>query len=231
MGNEDDFTPEQLAADIRAAVIAQGVPRPFVLCGHSMGGMVVMRYAAKYPADLHALVIEDMDLRPRSFSELDPAELARYRSFSRQFATVRECKAALETFGYAKARVEGWVQSGRIYPIPGGIWTNINPMARHLACNRVLSQRDARSAFESLRKESFPVHLYIAGKGSVCKEEGSGGVEEMRRILPRLKVSRFPSGYHSIHNTARPQFLTEIKAVVDTAANTKAVTGTSSKLA
>eukprot|EP00466_Bigelowiella_natans_P013912 jgi/Bigna1/139439/aug1.50_g14147 len=82
LGNETSFNHEQLAADIRAAVIAHGVSRPFVLLGHSMGGMVVMNYAAMYPDDVAALMIEDMDIRARNPQNLDTKEMQRCEIFT-----------------------------------------------------------------------------------------------------------------------------------------------------
>lgn len=49
-----------------AAMAASG-GRPVVLVGHSMGGRVVMAAAAAHPTDIAALVIEDIDLTPRSY--------------------------------------------------------------------------------------------------------------------------------------------------------------------
>lgn len=60
LGDPHYFSVATLVADIREAVKAHGVSQPFVLVGHSMGGRVVMRYAADYPEDIAALVIEDI---------------------------------------------------------------------------------------------------------------------------------------------------------------------------
>jgi len=217
LGKHEEFTPSQLAADIRASIITHNIPRPFVLCGHSMGGMVVMRYAAQYPSDLSALVIEDMDIRPRRNRPFTASEFKRHEKFSRFFPSAEIAKATLVSFGYAPERVDGWFKTGRVYPVEGGYWSNINPMARYLACQHVLSSSDARKAFSSISTGNLPTYLFVAGRGSVCKEEGKGGVLEMCSILPRLKVSRFPQGYHSIHNTAQDEFLSEIKHIVDKA--------------
>jgi len=217
LGDEEHFTPDTLASDIRQALIKHGIPKPFVLCGHSMGGMVVMRYCANYPSDVAALVIEDMDLRPRNRTKLTADELKNHRSFSRKFASYEQCKASLASFGYyTPGRIDGWLATGRVFPLPdGGYWSNINPMARYLAVDRVLASDNARRAFETLAREQMPMHLHVAGKGSVCKDDGDNGVTHMQQIVPRLKVTRFPDGYHSIHNTAREEFLSSLKAVVD----------------
>src|SRR5664279_3534596 len=46
--NIDDYTVEQFATDVHAAVEALGL-RDFVLIGHSMGGATVTRYALDHP--------------------------------------------------------------------------------------------------------------------------------------------------------------------------------------
>jgi len=219
LGDQEDFTPDNLASDIRKAVIKHGVPKPFVLCGHSMGGMVVMRYCANYPSDVAALVIEDMDLRPRNRTVLSAEELKSHHTFSRKFPSFEACKASLASFGYyTPGRIDGWLATGRVFPLPdGGYWSNINPMARYLAVERVLASENARRAFETLANERMPIHLYVAGKGSVCQDDGENGVSHMQQIVKRLKVTRFPTGYHSIHNTAREEFLSSLKSVVDDA--------------
>jgi pimeloyl-ACP methyl ester carboxylesterase len=65
-GDDSTFSTAALAADVRRSLWERGVRGRVVLVGHSMGGRVAMRYAADYPAGVAALVIEDMDLRPRS---------------------------------------------------------------------------------------------------------------------------------------------------------------------
>lgn len=53
------YTPRNYAAFIRH-VAARHVRRPFVLVGHSMGGLVALRYAGTYPADVERLVVADV---------------------------------------------------------------------------------------------------------------------------------------------------------------------------
>ncbi len=50
------FSLHQLAANTHALLAKLGVAQPIVL-GHSMGGMLAMRYALMYPADTGALVL------------------------------------------------------------------------------------------------------------------------------------------------------------------------------
>jgi len=177
-----------------------------------------MNYAAIYPDDVAALVIEDMDIRARTPQNLDAKEMRRYRAFTRQQPDFETCKRALRSFGYENSRIDGWWASRRIFALPNGhVWSNVSPLARNLAINHVLATNQAALSFQSIStKHRFPVHLLVAGKGSVC---GESSVAEMQTIMPRMKVERYPSGYHSIHNTAMPHFLAHIKDVVDKAAS------------
>jgi pimeloyl-ACP methyl ester carboxylesterase len=47
------------AADLRALLAAAGEPGPFVLVGHSIGGMIVRLLATTYPDDVSGLVLVD----------------------------------------------------------------------------------------------------------------------------------------------------------------------------
>ncbi len=52
-------TVADLVADLHALLHAAGVPGPFVLVGHSLGGVVGRLYSATYPAEVAGLVLVD----------------------------------------------------------------------------------------------------------------------------------------------------------------------------
>jgi pimeloyl-ACP methyl ester carboxylesterase len=52
-------TAGDAAADLHALLGAAGVPGPYVLAGHSYGGLVVTLYASTYPNDVCGLVLVD----------------------------------------------------------------------------------------------------------------------------------------------------------------------------
>ena len=161
-------------------------------------------------------------------------KLGQLRAFSRDCgSSFEECKEVLAAFGYDRGRIDGWRSTGRVFQrADGKWWSNINPFARHLAMKHVLSGSEGRTSFRSLaktlRKEGsfdFPVHLFVAGKGSAVAESGPDGVEGMVDIMPSLQVTRFPRAYHSIHNTDREKFLSALKAIADEAEMRQALVG------
>jgi pimeloyl-ACP methyl ester carboxylesterase len=49
----------QIATDLHALLVRAHVPGPYVLAGHSFGGLYVRTYAAKYPEEVAGLVLVD----------------------------------------------------------------------------------------------------------------------------------------------------------------------------
>lgn len=52
-------TPSEIAVELRTALRAAGLEGPYVLAGHSFGGLVVQRFATLYRADVLGLVLVD----------------------------------------------------------------------------------------------------------------------------------------------------------------------------
>jgi pimeloyl-ACP methyl ester carboxylesterase len=52
-------TVRELAAELHALLMAAPVPRPYLLVGHSLGGLIGLAFALTYPADVRGLVFVD----------------------------------------------------------------------------------------------------------------------------------------------------------------------------
>ena len=52
-------TPDLMAADLHALLIAAGIPPPYVLVGHSIGGIVARRFYAQHPDLVAGMVLVD----------------------------------------------------------------------------------------------------------------------------------------------------------------------------
>jgi len=52
-------TPSNIARELREMLQQAGIPGPYVLVGHSFGGLVVRRYAALYPGEVAGLILVD----------------------------------------------------------------------------------------------------------------------------------------------------------------------------
>jgi len=74
-GDPDDYRLDELASDLDAALTALDIPACDLL-GHSMGGMVAMRFALAHPDRVLSLVLMDTVARPFRFippALLEPA--------------------------------------------------------------------------------------------------------------------------------------------------------------
>jgi pimeloyl-ACP methyl ester carboxylesterase len=67
----------QIATDLHALLNRAHVPGPYVLAGHSFGGLYVMTYAARYPDEVAGLVLVDS-----TAASTKPAPLTKEGSYS-----------------------------------------------------------------------------------------------------------------------------------------------------
>ena len=73
----------QIVEDLHTLLIKAKVPAPYVLVGHSFGGMNVRMYAGKYPADVAGMVLVDSsleDLFARYDTFISPESMKRKRA-------------------------------------------------------------------------------------------------------------------------------------------------------
>ncbi|MDX6257961.1 MAG: hypothetical protein QOJ11_4295 [Frankiales bacterium] len=86
--DEGSRPPDSLAvvADLHRLLDVAGVPGPYVLVGHSTGGVYAMTYAARYPEQVAGLVLLD-SASPRQFSVL-PEYAMQYSMMTRLYGVL-----------------------------------------------------------------------------------------------------------------------------------------------
>jgi pimeloyl-ACP methyl ester carboxylesterase len=103
-------TPCNIAGELHAMLEAAGIKPPFILVGHSFGGLVMRRYALLYPDDVLSVLLVD-PMRCEEWPPLNPgkqSELDRGKRLSR-FAI------PIARFGLARLAVTSLLcRSGRI---------------------------------------------------------------------------------------------------------------------
>ena len=157
-------TPAVIVKELRAVLEAARIAGPYLLVGHSFGGLVVERFAVEYPTLAAGVVLVDA-LSPKEFfplTEQKRAMLGRGISLSRRGGTlarmgiVRLCLGLVlggnQTLPKLAARVssgsggEGLTArlAGEIRKLPKSVWPMVashwsmpksfESMARHLEC-------------------------------------------------------------------------------------------------
>jgi pimeloyl-ACP methyl ester carboxylesterase len=105
-------TPQRIAEDLRALLSAIGAPPPYILVGHSMGGLYVRTFAGLYPSDVAGLVLVD------GTHERQGLEVAAVDSSGRVRPPAFQGAAALEWEGFAETRRTGILPAGPLPDVP-----------------------------------------------------------------------------------------------------------------
>jgi pimeloyl-ACP methyl ester carboxylesterase len=98
-----------MAQELHAMLAAGGVPAPYVLVGHSMGGTNVQLFAGMYPMQVAGMVLLDTSTTAPPFEQFPKAELEQFerninqlegldiRTFQQGFADVERLRLKLGT--------------------------------------------------------------------------------------------------------------------------------------
>jgi pimeloyl-ACP methyl ester carboxylesterase len=71
-------TLETIVGELHALLAASGAPGPYLLVGHSYGGLIVRSYAARFPQQVSGMLLVD-PVNPREWMPMPPAQTHRLR--------------------------------------------------------------------------------------------------------------------------------------------------------
>lgn len=214
----------ELAANTRALLQSQGVERP-VLIGHSMGGMLAMRYALSFPADVAALVLVNPigleDWRAKGVPELTLDELIAAERKTTA-ASIKAYQRKVYYDGQWKPEYDRWVEMlASMYEGPGGDKVAI---AQARTSRMVFSD----PVVHELERIAVPVTLLIGEKDTTAIGRDRAPPEvartlghyaalarEAARRMPHGKLVSFPALGHSPHIQDPANFDAALRAALE----------------
>jgi pimeloyl-ACP methyl ester carboxylesterase len=189
---------DDYVADLTAFAAALQLP-PFVLVGHSLGGLIALAYAARHSATLRALIVVDMGLRSRSSRRL--------LLFSRLPSPVYRDEADL-------------FHRFRLLPEETGVAL---ALLHHIARHSVRLRSDGRLTLKLDRatfiRQPHDVSAQCANlmcptlliRGEKSKTLSPEVVAEMKTLWPSLQVTEIPHAGHHVFLDNPVAFLREVR--------------------
>lgn len=109
-------TVDEIVHDLHALLQAAAVPGPYVLVGHSLGGLMVRRYQAAYPAEVTGLVL--VDAFPETLPDhLTPEQWADFLAVNAAPVPEMADYIEYETIDFAAA-TESMAAAAAAHPLP-----------------------------------------------------------------------------------------------------------------
>jgi pimeloyl-ACP methyl ester carboxylesterase len=226
-------TPSNIAAELHEMLERGGIKPPYILVGHSFGGLVMRRYALSYPEDVAGLVLVD-PMRCEEWPPLDPAkqgELERGRKLIRFASPIARCglaRLAVTSFfhraGKLSGQLAGAAGSGgrhvlkritnevgkmprKVWPVVAAHWSRPGfyaGMRKHLES----IPDTVREMHAALPIRGIPVTVLTPGKSTPLTEE------HLDRIGERVQQVIAPVSEHWIHLDEPDLVIAEIRALV-----------------
>jgi len=172
-------TARRMAEDLHRLVVAASIPPPYVLVGHSLGGLLMRLYAALHPEQVAGLVLVDSS-HPDQQRQLR-ASSAGWR-FSRSQWWLRTAKSAVRPLGLARLRADLRARDGHGVDIPPHLRRGLSPRVAEGAVALRRSSRQRRAAVGEML--TFP--SLAAAVGRADGTPGSLGQ------LPLVVITRGP---------------------------------------
>lgn len=214
------YTMANFVIDL-ADVVDGLLPGPFVLVGHSLGGAIVMRYAAAFPERVRALcviegvelpIVRDQQRAPRSYSQRlrdwTADERERRQRQSRRYATLADATARMAEAqpGIDAATIEHLAQHAVVAVADGGFTWKYDNAARF----RAPEDADGRDLDAALAAIRCPT-LLLYGADSWIPVPA----EARLALLRDHRVVRFAGAGHWLHHQCRDAFVKSLRTFLD----------------
>lgn len=188
-------TPKDCVDDLHALLTAAKVPGPYVLVGHSYGGLIVRLYASTYPNDVAGLVLIDT-LTEFLYDNLTPEQQTLWLRLNSNYSpdldlyTVQERTDLLKSFKELRA-------SPALRPMPAIVLTSDQPYD-----------------FEDLTAKGILPPDTPPDLGPIIFEAHLAGQEHLAQLLHAEQITDTHAGHYI--NTEQPELVTDaIREVVD----------------
>jgi pimeloyl-ACP methyl ester carboxylesterase len=228
-------TPSQIAAELHAALDAAGIQPPWILAGHSFGGLVVRRFALSYPDEVAGLVLVD-PLAPEEWSPLSERNrrilalgirLARRGAFLARIGLVRAAVTLVMSGSRWLPKAIGRCTSGRgatainrivgeVGKMPREVWPMVAAQWAHprsflgMAAHFESLPESADEMMRTPPIEGIPVTVLTAGNNSPAPEE------QIRAIATNVRHVVARGCGHWIHLDQPDLVVDAVRALVQT---------------
>ena len=177
-------TGKDVVADLHGALSAAGVPGPYVLVGHSDGGLFVRLYASTFPEDVAGMVLVDAvsefeaTVGPRMLKELlPPQEWKQYQAQLQQPAPPFVARVDDEQIDLERtfAETEAAASAHPLPPIPLFVLTRGTPTPPPPGASPVMAEAQEQlwMHVQGLLADLVPgaKHLVVEDSGHIIQED------------------------------------------------------------
>jgi len=177
-------TYQEEAQDVHTMLQNAGVPGPYVLVGHSLGGAVMQVYASLYPQDVVGMVM--VDTRTRGIESKQPPEYVKANKMTGQGSYAFSIPGVL--------RLLNWFGVLRTLPIFESLPPDLREVAYGLDWNsRYWAYVKANITIEEHREALFisaeplpDVPLIVIGHGKTEQSQGVNSTEDIALQADRI---------------------------------------------